>query len=130
MYKVTPHGTIGESPSELHFNRKIRDKISSKSDIEGGEIDEEAKNVEQFAAQDEQAKPNKKETTPNTRYENRPHNSSACFKSGSDPGIHIGPTSPEQPTVTCNEALSPNLQHIGPLKLKRNDGMWQRLIDN
>ncbi|XP_044757738.1 uncharacterized protein K02A2.6-like [Coccinella septempunctata] len=33
MYNVTPHGTTGKSPSELMFNRTVRDKIPSMADL-------------------------------------------------------------------------------------------------
>ncbi|KAG5863497.1 hypothetical protein JTB14_025530 [Gonioctena quinquepunctata] len=42
MHNVTPHGTTGKSPSELIFNRRIRDKIPSVTDIVGEEGDPEA----------------------------------------------------------------------------------------
>jgi len=42
MYNVTPHGTTGSPPSELMFNRTIRDKIPGVQDIVGevGESEE------------------------------------------------------------------------------------------
>lgn len=33
MYNVTPHGTTGVSPSELMFNRTIRDKLPTVQDV-------------------------------------------------------------------------------------------------
>lgn len=41
MYNVTPHGTTGKSPSELIYNRRIRDKIPCLDDIATDPIDEE-----------------------------------------------------------------------------------------
>ncbi|KAJ8982064.1 hypothetical protein NQ317_001473 [Molorchus minor] len=41
MYNVTPHGTTGKSPSELLFNRRIRDKIPGLEDITADVMDEE-----------------------------------------------------------------------------------------
>jgi len=35
MYNVTPHGTTGAAPSELMFNRTIRDKIPDIQDVVG-----------------------------------------------------------------------------------------------
>lgn len=46
MYNVTPHGTTGKSPSELVFNRRIRDKIQSINDVTVEEPDEEAKDID------------------------------------------------------------------------------------
>ncbi|XP_044753909.1 uncharacterized protein K02A2.6-like [Coccinella septempunctata] len=43
MYNVTPHGTTGKSPSELMFNRTIRDKIPSMADLVVEPVDEEAR---------------------------------------------------------------------------------------
>nr|CAH7758770.1 unnamed protein product [Callosobruchus chinensis] len=43
MYNATPHGTTGKSPSELLFNRNIRDKIPSISDLIQEPGDEEAR---------------------------------------------------------------------------------------
>lgn len=43
MYNVTPHGTTGKSPSQLLFNREIRDKIPSISDLINQEGDLEAR---------------------------------------------------------------------------------------
>lgn len=42
MYNVTPHGTTGKSPSELLFNRRIRDKIPCVEDIATEVLDDEA----------------------------------------------------------------------------------------
>lgn len=42
MYNVTPHGTTGKSPTELLFNRRIRDKIPDINDIRGEDGDQEA----------------------------------------------------------------------------------------
>lgn len=42
MYIVTPHGTTGKTPSELLYNRNIRDKIPSLADITEDGFDEEA----------------------------------------------------------------------------------------
>lgn len=41
MYNVTPHGTTGKSPSELLFNRRIRDKIPCLDDLSTETMDEE-----------------------------------------------------------------------------------------
>lgn len=41
MYNVTPHGTTGKSPSELLFNRRIKDKIPCLEDINIETLDEE-----------------------------------------------------------------------------------------
>ncbi|XP_053960266.1 uncharacterized protein K02A2.6-like [Anastrepha ludens] len=46
MYNVTPHGTTGRSPSELLFNRRLRDKIPSIHDIKENILDEEAKDMD------------------------------------------------------------------------------------
>jgi len=35
MHNVTPHSTTGTSPSELMFNRMIKDKIPNVQDIAG-----------------------------------------------------------------------------------------------
>jgi len=35
MYNVTPHGTTGSAPTELMFNRVIRDKIPGVQDLMG-----------------------------------------------------------------------------------------------
>ncbi|KAJ8942230.1 hypothetical protein NQ314_010130 [Rhamnusium bicolor] len=43
MYNVTPQGTTGKSPSELLFNRNIRDKIPSIIDLMAETGDEEAR---------------------------------------------------------------------------------------
>ncbi|XP_030765263.1 uncharacterized protein K02A2.6-like [Sitophilus oryzae] len=41
MYNVTPHGTTGKSPSELLFNRRIKDNIPCLEDINIETLDEE-----------------------------------------------------------------------------------------
>lgn len=43
MYNVTPHGTTGSAPSELMFNRRIRDKIPGIEDIGEEVIDTSAR---------------------------------------------------------------------------------------
>ncbi|KAG5875425.1 hypothetical protein JTB14_005323 [Gonioctena quinquepunctata] len=48
MHNVTPNGTTGKSPSELIFNRRIRDKIPSVTDIVG----EEGEKTEQDEAKE------------------------------------------------------------------------------
>lgn len=42
MYNATPHGTTGKAPSELLFNRIIRDKLPSVADLVNEPGDEEA----------------------------------------------------------------------------------------
>jgi len=39
MYNVTPHGTTGSAPTELMFNRVIRDKIPGVQDLMGENSD-------------------------------------------------------------------------------------------
>lgn len=46
MYNVTPHGTTGSPPSELMFNRVIRDKIPSIHDITDDMIDSSARDLD------------------------------------------------------------------------------------
>ncbi|XP_055850620.1 uncharacterized protein K02A2.6-like [Episyrphus balteatus] len=46
MYNVTPHGTTGKAPSELLFNRVIRDKIPSLHDVPGDLMDSEARDLD------------------------------------------------------------------------------------
>nr|XP_041630349.1 uncharacterized protein LOC121501887 [Drosophila kikkawai] len=43
MYNVTPHGTTGAPPTELMFNRVIRDKIPGIQDLVGETADSEEK---------------------------------------------------------------------------------------
>ncbi|XP_044248762.1 uncharacterized protein [Drosophila takahashii] len=43
MYNVTPHGTTGAPPTELMFNRVIRDKIPGVQDLVGEMADSEEK---------------------------------------------------------------------------------------
>ncbi|KAL7743611.1 hypothetical protein ACLKA6_019230 [Drosophila palustris] len=43
MYNVTPHGTIGSPPTELMFNRVIRDKIPGIHDISDAYFETEEK---------------------------------------------------------------------------------------
>lgn len=43
-YNVTPQATTAKSPSELLFNRRIRDKISCMEDIATDEMDDEVYN--------------------------------------------------------------------------------------
>ena len=46
MYNVTPHGTTGSPPSELMFNRLIRDKIPGIQDITEDIIDSSARDMD------------------------------------------------------------------------------------
>ncbi|XP_053954964.1 uncharacterized protein K02A2.6-like [Anastrepha ludens] len=46
MYNVTPHGTTGTSPSELLFNRVIRDKIPGIQDLTGDMLDSAARDLD------------------------------------------------------------------------------------
>ncbi|XP_058977362.1 uncharacterized protein K02A2.6-like [Musca domestica] len=46
MYNVTPHGTTGKAPTELLFNRVIRDKIPSISDVGENILDAEARDLD------------------------------------------------------------------------------------
>ncbi|XP_055904314.1 uncharacterized protein K02A2.6-like [Eupeodes corollae] len=46
MYNVTPHGTTGKAPSELLFNRVIRDKIPSIQDVPGDVLDSETRDLD------------------------------------------------------------------------------------
>lgn len=46
MYNVTPHSTTGSPPSELMFNRVIRDKIPSIQDITEDMIDSSARDLD------------------------------------------------------------------------------------
>ncbi|XP_055905215.1 uncharacterized protein K02A2.6-like [Eupeodes corollae] len=51
MYNVTPHGTTGKSPSELLFNRTIRDKIPSVQDVSETIFDSEARDSDKINKQ-------------------------------------------------------------------------------
>nr|CAH7757850.1 unnamed protein product [Callosobruchus chinensis] len=42
MYNTTPHATTGKTPTELLYNRNIRDKIPSATDFTYNNIDGEA----------------------------------------------------------------------------------------
>ncbi|XP_053968583.1 uncharacterized protein K02A2.6-like [Anastrepha ludens] len=46
MYNVTPHGTTGTPPTELMFNRVIRDKIPGIQDITEGKLDSAARDLD------------------------------------------------------------------------------------
>ncbi|XP_055904764.1 uncharacterized protein K02A2.6-like [Eupeodes corollae] len=51
MYNVTPHGSTGKSPSELLFNRTIRDKIPSVQDVSETILDSEARDLDKINKQ-------------------------------------------------------------------------------
>ncbi|XP_061395874.1 uncharacterized protein K02A2.6-like, partial [Musca vetustissima] len=46
MYNVTPHGTTGKAPTELLFNRMIRDRIPSILDVGENILDAEARDMD------------------------------------------------------------------------------------
>lgn len=46
MYNVTPHGTTGSSPTELMFNRVIRDKIPGIQDLTDDMLDSAARDYD------------------------------------------------------------------------------------
>lgn len=50
-YNVTPHGTTGSPPTELMFNRLIRDKIPDVRDLTENVIDSSARDLDQIRKQ-------------------------------------------------------------------------------
>ncbi|XP_050337769.1 uncharacterized protein K02A2.6-like [Bactrocera neohumeralis] len=51
MYNVTPHGTTGSAPTELMFNRTIRDKIPGMQDISDDILDSAARDLDMINKQ-------------------------------------------------------------------------------
>ena len=69
MYNVTPHSTTGVPPTELMFNRVIRDKLPGIQDLTGEYVDSAEKDQDCINKQKGKAIADKKEVQRNLIYQ-------------------------------------------------------------